>query len=181
MASLKTQQSTEKLMKLPVGTVALIGYNDSQSNSENVNLYFGEVFINEDSKEYSAFMGGTAKQIRRAWRTANKDVAKDMFGIDDSSHIFQETFMENPKAGSEYVKVKHTETYEEQYGGPIVNPVTGDVKTNEFGEEIYRIEEIKLIADKNVQIKPIILDKAKRSNGDVKTSSETPFSVSNGL
>lgn len=176
MANLKTQQSTEKLLALPVGTVALIGYNDSQSNSENVNLYFGEVFINEDSKEYSAFMGGTAKQVRRAWRTANKDVAKDLFGITDSSDLFKEAFMKNPKVGEEYVKVKHVETYEEQYNGPIINPSTGDVKTNDFGEEIYRIEEVKLVAD-NIQIKPVILDKSKRSSGKAAVSSETPFTM----
>lgn len=173
MANL-TKTQTEALLAKGLNNVAIIAFRKSNSNPSNVNLMYAEVVAGQssDGGAFNALMGGSANQVKYAWAPALATVAKDMFGIEGATEQTQTCFVENPKIGDKFLKVRRMETFDSEKGKEVINPSTGEVKLHPVtGEQIFRIEGVALVDNFADTIEDI------KVKVEAKATAEAPFSI----
>ena len=176
MANL-TKTQTDALLAKGVNNVAIIAYRKSSSNPANVNLMYAEVIEGQssDGGAFNALMGGSPNQVKYAWAPALATIAADMFGIKDAKDDTQTCFIENPKIGEKFLKVRRMETHDSDKGKEVINPSTGEVKVDANGEQVYRIEGVAL-ADSFNQVfedQKIVVEAKAKAEADAKV----PFDI----
>ena len=173
MANL-TKTQVDALLAKGVNNVAIIAYRKSASNPANVNIMYAEVIEGQssDGGAFNALMGGSPNQTKYAWAPALATIAKDMFGIEGAKEETQTCFIENPKIGDKFLKVRRTETHDSDKGKEVINPSTGEVMTDANGDQIFRMEGVAL-ADSFEQVyadTKIVVEAAK-------ADAKVPFNV----
>jgi hypothetical protein len=172
MANL-TKQQTDMLLGKGLHNVAIIAYRESSSNPENVNLMYAEVVesTSSDNGAFNALMGGSSLQVKYAWAPAKKAIAEKLFDIKDATANAQTTYIENPKIGEQFLKVRRIETFDSEKGREVINPSTGEIMVHPNGQQIFRIESVVLVDEFASSIADVKLPREE------KAKVETPFSI----
>ena len=174
-----TETQVNQLLTKGLHSVAIIAFRQSNSKPENVNLMYAEVVesTSSDGGAFNALLGGSSLQVKYAWAPARKDIAEATFGIKDATPQTQLTFIENPKIGGKFLKVRRIETFDGEKGKEVINPSTGEVLMHQNGQQIFRIEGVVLTDNFTDVIADVKLPREEKKSNII----EAPFSVEGGL